>query len=184
MKIAGHSITIVNQKLVVFNRKNSKGESAEIKIIVSPLPMSFERKYEKTGAMQYPIPPTVPIRDDKNGKVLLMEDGSIASERNTSDPDFLRKFANADRRVSALKFSVVVREDESIEFESKAPSFNATDDSEGAVNEWKKSWIKYTDCLADELEAAGFTSGELVHVLNTSEKLDVSTADEKVQSDF
>lgn len=183
MKVCGKTLSVTNQKVVTFKRKSADGQNEElISLVVSPNQLSFQQKYLPTGVLSLPKIPVELVRDKKTNRVEVDEKGEVVKINNTNDPDFIRKWRNATDRSAAVQFRDALRLDPNVEWESQEPGFEPQDkETEEA---FRKRWSKYADALCQEIESAGFTDGEITHVIHVSSELEVSTDDEKVISDF
>lgn len=154
MKIGGKKLVSKNYKNVTLIKG---GEEVTLK--VGPLPSNFAYKYQDTGLLEYPEPPMKEVRL-ANGKVARKgrdEGGGFQYTEDRKDPEYRKKCAVVNRRVTAIRLMEVLKDDPMVEFET--PPVSGADHDE---------WAAYADQLATSIEEQ-LTSEEVDHIITASD---------------
>jgi hypothetical protein len=118
-------------------------------LTMSPLPLGFSRRLREYGLWP-PIPPSRVARD-AGGRPVRDERGQALTVGDDRDPEYRRDLELYHQRVAVLSVLESLRDDSNISFEAPRPAGNT-------------GWIEYADAVHAEMESAGFTAGDLVHL--------------------
>lgn len=112
---------------------------------LSPLPLGFFRKIRDRGI----IPPKPPIQlmKDSAGRPMRDAQGEILTRLDPNDPEYINALETYQRRVAMLMIAESLREEPSIEFESRPTG---------------DSYVDYADGLHEEFERAGLSLGDVL----------------------
>ena len=116
---------------------------------MQPLRLGFARSLRERGI----APPEAPVRvaRDSSGRPLRDERGQVVSITAESDAAYLRELELYHQRVAVLAVAESLEADSEVTFEAPRPAGDS-------------GWIEYADALYGEMEQAGFTAGDLVHL--------------------
>lgn len=120
-----------------------------IRLTMSPLPLGFSRKLRECGLWP-PLPPSRVARD-AGGRPVRDERGQAVTLSDESDREYRRELELYHQRVAVLSVVESLRGDPEVTFDAERPSGTT-------------GWPEYADAIHGELEAAGFTAGDLVHL--------------------
>lgn len=120
---------------------------------LQPLPLGFHRRLRERGLLP-PLPPHRLVRDS-TGRPLRDESGLAATSADPQDPQYRADLERYHQRVAVLAVAESLRADPDVAFDAAPPT---ADDP--------AAWTAYADALDAELEAAGFTAGDLVLLCN------------------
>lgn len=118
-------------------------------LTMSPLPLGFSRRLRERGVWA-PSPPSR-IARDAGGRPVRDERGQAVTLNDDSDPEYRRELELYHQRVAVLSVVEALRADPHVTFEAERPSGEA-------------GWAAYADAVYAEMEQAGFTAGDLVHL--------------------
>lgn len=112
-----------------------------------PLPLGFQRRLRERGL----TPPAPPIRiaRDSQGRPLRDEQGLAVTQSDLTAPEYLAQLELYHQRIAVLAVVESLEADPQVSFEAVAPAGHT-------------GWPAYADALHQELEAAGFTAGDLL----------------------
>ncbi|MEW4528391.1 hypothetical protein [Maioricimonas sp. JC845] len=129
-----------------------RGDGSALTLTIQPLSLGFHRRLRERGI----VPPTPPRRvaRDAAGKPLRDESGLAVMLADEQDPQYLAEQEQYHHRVALLAVAESLAADPQVRFDAQPP---ASDDDAIA-------WTGYADALGAELEAAGFTAGDLVRL--------------------
>lgn len=116
---------------------------------LSPLPLGFHRRLRSRGLLP-PTPPSRLVRDS-SGRPLRDESGQAITTVDTTDRRYLAELELYHQRVAVLAVAEALRADPDVVFDAPPPADDSSD-----------AWTRYADALHAELEAAGFTAGDLI----------------------
>ena len=114
---------------------------------IRPLPLSLQRAWRERGILQ-PTAPTKVSRDSQ-GRVLRDGDGLAVLQRDESAAEYLLEMEKYHQRVAVLVVWECLRGDVRYEFETPVPSS-------------RESWVSFADAFHEELEQAGWSSGDVI----------------------
>jgi hypothetical protein len=120
-----------------------------LSLTMSPLPLGFSRRLRDCGLWP-PAPPSRVARD-AGGRPVRDERGQALMVTDDSDPEYRRDLELYHQRVAVLSVLESLLADPEVSFEAQRPAGNS-------------GWIEYADAVHAELEKAGFTAGDLVHL--------------------
>lgn len=122
---------------------------ASIVLRMQPLRLGFARSLRERGI----VPPEPPVRvaRDASGRPLRDERGQAVTMTGESDPEYLRQLEVYHQRVAVLAVAEALEADAEVTFETQRP-------------DGRSGWCEYADALYAEMERAGFTAGDLVHL--------------------
>lgn len=167
MRIAGQTPQTRFHQIVQLPRPQGTGPT----LVLSPLPLGFQRRLRGQG-LRPPVAPTRVARDPQ-GRALRQANGQAAVIVDEQDPDYLQSYELYHQRVAVLSIVEALRHDPEVEFDTRAEDF--PDD-----------WPSYADQVYAELEAAGWTAGDLVwlctHICQLSNLLEAHL--EETAADF
>jgi len=123
------------------------GEAVMLRM--QPLRLGFARSLSERGI----VPPEPPVRvaRDSAGRPLRDERGQAVTLAAESDAAYQRAMELYHQRVAVLAVAESLEADSEVTFETQRPS-------------GETGWIEYADALYAEMEQAGFTAGDLVHL--------------------
>lgn len=116
---------------------------------LQPLPLGFHRRLRSRGVSP-PAPPVRLVRDS-SGRPLRDEAGQAVTTIDTTDRQYLAELELYHQRVAVLAVAEALRADPQVSFDVPPPTGDSSD-----------AWTQYADALHTELEAAGFTAGDLI----------------------
>jgi hypothetical protein len=116
---------------------------------LQPLPLGFHQRLRERGIQ----PPTTPLKiaRDSSGKPLRDGQGNALTLAETQNPEYLLELERYHQRVAVLALAQSLEGDQHVGFDTPVPS-----GTDGQV------WIRYANALLHEMEAAGFTAGDLL----------------------
>lgn len=119
----------------------------DVSVRVRPLSLGFARRFKERGV----VPPTPPrtVSRDSGGRVLRDGNGEPVTVVDTADAAYQAAVERYHERLAVLMVAESVGEE--LGLEAVVPTGHA-------------GWDGYADAVADELAAAGFTSGDLVRL--------------------
>ena len=139
-----HGLPLTNQytKTVALPRP----EGLEFTVTIQPLPLGFHTQLAK----HHIIPPSPPTRiaRDNQGKPIRDEQGLAILVPDQQTPEFLTESEQYHQRVATLIIYQALKADSALEFETPPPT---TEDHR-----------IFADHLFAELQAAGWTSGDMI----------------------
>lgn len=123
------------------------GESIVLRM--QPLRLGFARSLRERGI----VPPEPPLRvvRDASGRPLRDERGQAVTVAAETDGEYLRQLELYHQRVAMLAVAESLEADPDVTFETPRPDGN-------------NGWSEYSDALHAEMERAGLTAGDLVHL--------------------
>ena len=121
---------------------------------IQPLSLGFHRRLRDRGITP-PAPPTRVARDS-SGRPLRDESGLAVTTTDATDQQYLDQLERYHQRVAVLAVAESFQADTHVEFETSKPDDHAAADV----------WTTYADALYAELEAAGFSAGDLILLCN------------------
>jgi hypothetical protein len=116
---------------------------------MQPLRLGFARSLRERGIM--PPEPPVRVARDAAGRPLRDERGQAVTVVADSDAGYLRQLELYHQRVAVLAVVESLEADAEATFEAPQP-------------EGDGGWCEYADALYAEMERAGLTAGDLVHL--------------------
>lgn len=151
MRVRGRELTGACSQRVSLLR----GDGSTLSLLVQPLPLGFHRRLRSFGL----VPPQPPVRvaRDAGGAPLRDAQGLAVTLRDDGDAAHLAAVEIYHQRVAVLAVAEALKADADVEFASRPPVDGV---SAGEPN----AWCLYADALFAELEAAGFTAGDLTHL--------------------
>jgi hypothetical protein len=149
MRVRGQELAGVGAQRVSLIR----GDGTTLPLLIRPLPLGFHRRLRSLGL----VPPQPPVRvaRDAGGSPLRDAQGHAVTLRDESDAAYLAAVELYHQRVAVLAIVESLKGDPDVAFTSQAPGESAGDVS---------AWTSYADTLFAELEAAGFTAGDLTQL--------------------
>ncbi|QDU41038.1 hypothetical protein Mal4_54030 [Maioricimonas rarisocia] len=129
-----------------------RGDGSTLNLTIQPLSLGFHRRLRERGIVA-PAPPRRVARDAA-GRPIRDESGLAVMLADDHDPQFLAEIEQYHQRVALLAIPEALAADPQVRFEAQAPSSDAA----------AAAWMRYADDLNAELEAAGFTTGDLVRL--------------------
>jgi hypothetical protein len=122
---------------------------AAIALRMQPLRLGFARSLRERGL----VPPEPPLRvaRDSSGRPLRDERGQAVMTAAETDTEFARSLELYHQRVAVLAVVESLEADADVTFGARRPS-------------GIEGWIEYADAVYAEMEEAGFTAGDLVHL--------------------
>lgn len=128
----------------------SRPDGSTLALTLRPLPLGFQRRLRERGI----VPPQPPVRvaRESNGQPVRDASGCAMTLRDESDAGFAAAVELYHQRVAVLAIAESLKSDSRVEFEVQEPA------GDGGA------WTAYADALFVELEQAGFTSGDLLHL--------------------
>ncbi len=145
MKINGQTLQRDYSRQVELPRP----DGSSVMLRLQPLPLGFHRQVKKQGILA-PLPPAR-IARDSSGRPLRDERGVAIMLEDEHDKTFLEEWELYHQRLAVLIVAKALEVDPTVEFETVHP--NQLDD-----------WTEYADELYAELEAAGFSAGDLIYL--------------------
>jgi hypothetical protein len=126
---------------------------------MQPLRLGFSRTLRERGV----APPEPPLRvaRDSSGRPLRDERGQAVMVAAEADSDYLRQLELYHQRVAVLAVAESLEGDAEVSFETPRPEGQGQGQGQEQAH---SGWIEYADALYDEMERAGFTAGDLVHL--------------------
>jgi hypothetical protein len=120
-----------------------------IALRMQPLRLGFARSLRERGL----VPPEPPLRvaRDSSGRPLRDERGQAVMTAAEADPAYVQSLEQYHQRVAVLAVVESLEADTEVTFGAQRPSGN-------------DGWAEYADVLYAEMEEAGFTAGDLVHL--------------------
>lgn len=120
-----------------------------IALRMQPLRLGFARSLRERGI----VPPEPPLRvaRDSSGRPLRDERGQAVMTAAESDSGYARAVELYHQRVAVLAVVESLEADAEVTFSAQPPAGN-------------DGWAEYADSVYAEMEAAGFTAGDLVHL--------------------
>lgn len=126
----------------------SRPSGTILEFTLTPLRLGFHQRLRQRSII-LPAPPTKIARDssgkplkDNSGKALIVPDATNAQHQNEVEL--------YHQRVAVLSLVESLRTDPNIEFETPVPT--------------SSDWTTYADDIFTELESAGFSAGDLIHL--------------------
>ncbi len=142
MQIQGQQVTARFTTTVQLPRPAGDGPV----LTLQPLPLGFSRRLT-AHLVQPPVPP-VRIARDAQGKPLRQANGQAATMTDETDAEYRREREVYGQRLAVLAVVTALQADPHIRFETDAAAH-------------PQDWRPYADALFNELEAAGWTAGDL-----------------------
>lgn len=149
MRVRGQELAGVGSQRVSLVR----GDGTTLSLLVRPLPLGFHRRLRSCGLV--PPQPSVRVAREAGGSPLRDAHGQAVTIRDESDAAHLAAVELYHQRVAVLAVAEALKGDADVEFATRPPMDSVTD----AV-----AWTSYADALFNELEAAGFTAGDLTQL--------------------
>lgn len=137
----------------------ARPDGSSIALTLRPLPLGFHRRLRGAGIA--PPQPPVRIARDSGGQPLRDPQGQAVTLRDESDPAYLAALELYHQRVAVLAVAEALGADGTVEFESRPPASDAE----------PLAWTTYADALFTELDRAGFTAGDLVHLCTSISRM-------------
>ncbi len=136
-----------------------RADGSDWTFTLQPLPLGFHRRLRDRGL----CPPTAPqkIARDSHGRPLRDDTGLAVTLADQSDPQYLADLELYHQRVAVLAVVEAFAADPHVHFETPAPSNSERGDA----------WPGYADAIHRELEAAGFTAGDLIFLCHAISRL-------------
>lgn len=136
------------------------GESIHLRM--QPLRLGFARSLRERGI----VPPEAPLRvaRDSAGRPVRDERGQAVTVAAESDGEYLRASELYHQRVAVLAVVESLEADPEVMFEARTPDGDA-------------GWVEYADAVYAEMERAGFTAGDLVHLCSHACRVSNLTGD-------
>ena len=149
MRVRGQELAGVGAQRVSLVR----GDGTTLPLLVRPLPLGFHRRLRSFGL----VPPQPPVRvaREAGGSPLRDAQGHAVTLRDESDAAYLAAVELYHQRVAVLAVAESLKSDPEVEFVSRPPGESVSEAS---------AWTGYADALFAELEAAGFTAGDLTQL--------------------
>jgi hypothetical protein len=149
MRVRGQELTGVGAQRVSLMR----GDGTTLPLCIRPLPLGFHRRLRSVGL----VPPQPPVRvaRDAGGSPLRDAQGHAVTLRDESDAAYLAAVELYHQRVAVLAVAEAIQGDPDVELASRPPVESSTEPT---------AWTGYADALFAELEAAGFTAGDLTQL--------------------
>jgi len=149
MRVRGQELAGVGSQRVSLAR----GDGSVLPLLVRPLPLGFHRRLRTLGL----VPPQPPVRvaRDVGGSPLRDAQGHAVMLKDESDATYLAAVELYHQRVAVLAVAEALGNDPDIEWNAQPPA-------QGVIE--SAAWTGYADALFAELEAAGFTAGDLTHL--------------------
>ena len=149
MRVRGQELAGVRAQRVTLVR----GDGATLSLLVRPLPLGFHRRLRSCGL----VPPQAPVRvaREAGGSPLRDAHGQAVTFKDESDAAHLAAVELYHQRVAVLAVAEALKGDADVEFASRPPMETVTDVA---------AWSSFADALFNELEAAGFTAGDLTQL--------------------
>ncbi|QDT52154.1 hypothetical protein Pan44_01630 [Caulifigura coniformis] len=149
MRVRGQELVGVGSQRVSLVR----GDGSVLPLLIRPLPLGFHRRLRTLGL----VPPQPPMRvaRDAGGSPLRDAQGHAVTLRDESDAAYLAAVEFYHQRVAVLAVAEALRDDPDVEWTATPPAAGLTEPA---------GWTAYADALFAELEAAGFTSGDLTRL--------------------
>ncbi len=122
-----------------------RADGSVLALTVSPLRLGFHRELHLRGIVA-PRRPTRVARDS-TGKPLRDAEGLAVLQPDEENGEYLAELDQYNQRVAALVLVEGLRDDESLEFETPPPE--------------NGDWRAYADAIAAEIEAAGWSMGDV-----------------------
>jgi len=116
---------------------------------MQPLRLGFARGLRECGL----VPPEPPLRvaRDSAGRPIKDERGQAVMTAVEADADYVRSVEQYHQRVAVLAVVESLEADPDVAFGARRPAGN-------------EGWGEYADAVYAEMEEAGFTAGDLVHL--------------------
>jgi hypothetical protein len=126
---------------------------------LQPLPLGFHRRLRDHGV----TPPTAPIRiaRDSHGRPLRDDAGLAVTQADLTDSRYVADLELYHQRIAVLALAESLQADPNVRFDAPKPG-------DGVAG---SSWPAYADALYAELESAGFTAGDLIHLCHSIGRL-------------
>ena len=166
MKIRGKEKAGSNTAIVTFARTGGN-----IEVVVSPVRLGWYSKVHSEKRLTIPEPPVKPKRDDMG--LPIIRDGVTVTEEDRRNPEYRATLQNQNKRMTALNFVEVVRNDNDIEFEASLPDSPETSD-----------WEAYADAIWSELNDFGLTDEEVDRVIEVASDLSGANSLEDAANHF
>ncbi len=149
MRVRGQELTGVGAQRVSLMR----GDGTTLPLCIRPLPLGFHRRLRSVGL----VPPQPPVRvaRDAGGSPLRDAQGHAVTLRDEGDAAYLAAVELYHQRVAVLAVAEALQGDPDVELASRPPVESSTEPT---------AWTGYADGLFAELEAAGFTAGDLTQL--------------------
>ncbi|MEZ6065171.1 MAG: hypothetical protein R3B90_05575 [Planctomycetaceae bacterium] len=125
-------------------------------LTISPLPLGFHRRLREYG-LNPPAPP-VKVSRDSHGKPLRDEQGLAVTTCDNTDPAYLAEVELYHQRVATLAVYHALQDDPNITFDTRLNGEPGHPKSRPN----SADWLRAADAIHAELEAAGFTAGDLI----------------------
>lgn len=145
MQLRGQNRATPFTQTVTLPRPDGDGWS----FTLQPLPLGFHRRLRTRGLLP-PSPPARLVRDS-SGRPLRDETGQVVTAADTTDRQYLAELELYHQRVAVLAVAEALRADPRVAFDAPPPAADVPE-----------AWTQYADALHAELEAAGFTAGDLI----------------------
>ncbi|MCA9081441.1 MAG: hypothetical protein KDA58_12835 [Planctomycetaceae bacterium] len=127
----------------------------QLTLQLRPLPLGFHRRLRERNI----VPPAPPLRvaRDSNGRPIKDTQGHAVTLSDPHRPEYLAQLEAYHHRVAILSLAEALSDDPEIRFETLCPN-------DAANTTASDQWLAYADALAEELETAGFTAGDLIRL--------------------
>lgn len=152
MRIHGHTAPMQHTLTVQLPRSDGGGPL----LTLSPLPLGFARRLREHGVVA-PVPPSRVARDPQ-GRPMRQANGQAVVLQDELDAEYLAERELYHQRVAVLSLVDALRDDPHVVFDTQAADF-------------PHDWKPYADRVYGELEAAGWSAGDLVWVCMQVAKL-------------
>lgn len=160
MKVAGKTLAIKNRRGVLIVRDDGRNR-VELPLAITPLPMGFWQKMRVLGLMAPPSPPRREMRDAKGMLIRNPDTGLVEMVPDLDDQKYQWRRETHYRRLEALEFVEMLRDDASVEWATEPPK-----------SKDRADWEAYADAIWKEMEEAGFTEGEVHEIIKLGVKLE------------
>lgn len=158
MKIAGKALVKRNKAEVTVVRGEDRFE-----MIITSLPVGWHDMVLSQRLIQ-PVAPEKFVTD-ASGQVIRNANKTVQTKPDFADPKFRRKSDIWQGRYNSLGVCDLLREDETVVWESVPP-----DEKTGSPEEWEA----FADGITVELNAAGFTDTDVEQILGLGREISSS----------
>ncbi len=158
MKIGGKALVSRTKAEIQVNRAGEK-----YTMTITSLPVGWHDMVVAKRLIQ-PQPPEMFVTDS-NGSIVRLANKTIQTKPNFNDPAYREKADVWQRRYNSLAVCDLLREDETVTWESVPP-----DEKSGTAAEWEA----FADGLFTELNVAGFTDSDIEQILTLGREISTS----------
>lgn len=155
MKIAGKALVKRTKAEVTVVRGDDRFE-----MVITSLPVGWHDMVVSRRLIQ-PVPPEKFVMD-ASGQLVRNANKTVQTKPDYTDPEFRRKSDVWQCRYNSLAVCDLLREDETVAWESAPP-----DEKSGSPEEWEA----FADGITLELNAAGFTDTDVQQILTLGQEI-------------